>query len=99
MVAACAVVALGFARRRLTRTVEGGKFDAVRIQHIRRQILALLFVCGVSVAVAMSAAVVAASRAGDDTMSALAWGGLLAGVIVAAGAVLNAVSLWRSGRW
>ena len=99
VVAAGAVVALGVARNRLRRIAQGGTLDPGQIQVIRRRLLALLFACGVAVATAMTAAVVAASRAGDDTVSALAWGGLLAGVIVAAGAALNAASLWRSGRW
>jgi len=99
VVAAGAVVAIWVARGRLGRIAARGKLDPEQIQVIRRRLLALLFVCGVAVATAMTAAVVAASRAGDDTVSAFAWGGLLAGVIVAAGAALNAASLWRSGRW
>jgi fructose-specific phosphotransferase system IIC component len=99
VVAAGAVIAIGVARSQLHRVASRGKLEPEQIQVIRRRLLALLFACGLAVAVAMTAAVVAASRAGDDTVSALAWGGLLAGVIVAAGALLNAASLWRSGRW
>ena len=99
IVAAGAVVTLGVVRSRLRRLARQGTLDPVEIQVIRRRLLALLFACGIAVATAMTAAVVAARRAGDDTGSALAWGGLLAGVIVATGAALNAASLWRSGRW
>ena len=98
LVAAGAVVAMAIARRRLRFQARAGRLSAERLPAVRRQLLALLFASGVAVAVAMWAAVVAADRAGDDLQSALAVGGLLAGVIVASGAALNALSLWRSGR-
>lgn len=99
LVAAGAVVILAAARHQVRRAARHGDLDGNRLQQMRRQVLALLFACGVAVAAAMSAAVVAADRAGDQTVSALAWGGLLAGIIVATGAVFNAASLWRGGRW
>jgi hypothetical protein len=99
LVAAGAVVALSIARRRIRYFAREGKLEPARVQQLRRELLALLFACGIAVAAAMSAAVVAADRAGDGTMTALAWGGVLAGIIVAAGAALNALSLWRNGRW
>lgn len=98
LVAAGAVAAMAMARRRLRFQARDGRLTAERLPAVRRQLLALLFACGIAVAVAMTAAVVAANRAGDDLQSALATGGLLAGLIVAAGAAVNAVALWRSGR-
>lgn len=99
IVAAGAVVVLWVARRRIRYFARAGQLDPNRLQQLRRELLTLLFACGVAVTAAMSAAVVAADRAGDGTMSALAWGGVMAGIIVAAGAAFNALSLWRGGHW
>lgn len=97
LVAAGAVVVMAIARRRLRARAQSGALADADIPEIRRRMLALLFTCGLAVAAAMTAAVVASNRSGDDLETALASGGVIAGIVVAGGAVRNAIVLWRGG--